>query len=98
MNRFFLMILGIFLSAPIANAFDVKSKTLQTTSELASGKSAKEVAEENKKELETKAKQKVQKGKEQVSKKKEELKEKAMKKADDKTGGAASAIGEALKK
>ena len=82
MKILFLVAMGIVFSASIASAFDIKGQALGAAGDLMSGKSAKEIAEEKKKEAEEAAKQT----------------DKALNKLDDKTGGAASMAGGLLKK
>ncbi|TLD97226.1 hypothetical protein LS71_000225 [Helicobacter jaachi] len=87
MKKLFLIAMGIVFGASVAMAFDIKGQALGAASDLASGKSAKEIADAKKKEAEEAAKK-------ELDKKQQE----AIDKADSKTGGAASAVGGLLKK
>lgn len=87
MKKLFIITLGVVFSASMAMAFDLKKDALGAAADLASGKSAKDIADSKKKEVEAAAQKEID------SKKKE-----ATDKADSKTGGAASLIGGALKK
>lgn len=87
MKKLFLVAMGILLSASVASAFDIKGQAMGAASDLASGKSVKDIANEKKEE----AKKEAQK---EVEKKADE----ALKKADSKTGGTASTAAGMLKK
>ena len=87
MKKLFLVAMGIVFSASMASAFDIKGQALGAAGDLMSGKSAKEIAEEKKKEAEEAAKAELNK-----------QTDKALDKLDDKTGGAASMAGGLLKK
>ncbi|MCX2717110.1 hypothetical protein OQH61_05105 [Helicobacter sp. MIT 21-1697] len=87
MKKLFIIAMGIIFSASVASAFDIKGSAVGAASDLASGKSAKDIAESKKKEA-------VDAAKAEADKKQKEL----MDKADAKTGGAASMAGGLLKK
>ncbi len=87
MRKVILVLLAVAVCGTFANAFDIKDKALGAASDLASGKSVKDITEDTKKEVKNAANAEVEK-----------QKQKAMKKADEKTGGAASIAGELLKK
>lgn len=59
MKKLFFLGLGVIFSATLAFGFDLKSKALDAAGDLASGKSAKEVAEDNKKKLKEEAEKKA---------------------------------------
>ncbi|WP_300450038.1 hypothetical protein V3I05_04985 [Helicobacter mastomyrinus] len=94
MRKVISVLLAVAVCGTFANAFDIKDKALGAASDLASGKSVKDITEDTKKEVKNAANAEVEKQKAEL----EKQKQKAMKKADEKTGGAASIAGELLKK
>lgn len=63
MKKLFIIAMGILLSASMANAFDIKGNAVDAASDVANGKSAKEVAEAKKKEAVNAVKTEAEKNK-----------------------------------